>query len=252
MGSNYPGREEQNYQNNQNSNSKTYNREEIEFPSDADYRRTVPPYAEGMDVRERRVITHAKKSNTKTIILICVLVEILVVLATVTVFLLNKKQDNKDIVESAEVQSVETSKFKRFTTFNPGYNYSKLPGVANSVEASDKEFQEMRDFVVNYNSEWLGFVNYGDNSLFNHLRSGTKAYINATNFKRAGLTEEFVSFEVNDVRKTGNTYYVWTHEILNKYYSTGTKRVEYHWIYIVEEDSRGCYVERYEHDPYYK
>ena len=145
----------------------------------------------------------------------------------------------------------EPVSFDRTITYSAAYKYKDMSGIYNSVEASDSEAVELKYFIENYNRCWEEYVNFSNPEIYNYLRKGTVAYRYTSNFDKTGLSEEFELVDVEDVRKSGNTYYVWVHEKIRKIRPDDETVKTYHWVYKVGKDDGGRYVESYTADPYY-
>ncbi|MDO5478734.1 MAG: hypothetical protein Q4G23_06160 [Clostridia bacterium] len=160
--------------------------------------------------------------------------------------------NESDVTDSADTETAAPSEvFPRFVTYSPSYTYKSMPEIHYSTQADDDESFELKEFIELYNANWLNFVNYGDRSIYAYLRPNTQAYKYATNYGSKNITESFDLMKVDDVRKYGSNYYVWTHEIINEYSEGKTKSYEYHWVYKVGKDGSGIYVENYTKDPFY-
>ena len=127
-----------------------------------------------------------------------------------------------------------------------------MPEIHNSISATDQECFELEKIVYDYNQKWLNFVNNNDTSIYANLRYGTKAYEYAMKYSAKNVVESYQLLDVNDVRKYGNYYYVWTHEIITETTSYSSNNLEYYWVYKIGKDGSGYYVENYTADPYYK
>lgn len=155
-----------------------------------------------------------------------------------------------DVAEEESVSYEET--FYRYVTYSSAYTYKNMPEINYSYEASDEDCFELAAFIENYNDKWIEFVNDGNKSIYAYLRPNTQAYKYAVSYGKKDIVEYFEVMEVNDVRKYGDCYYVWTHEVINEYSSKADRRLEYHWVYKVGKDGSGFYVEDYTKDPHYK
>ena len=165
------------------------------------------------------------------------------------------RQESLADVEEEIVQYEEYTEpavvFDRTVTYSAAYKYKNMPGIYSSVEASDSEAVEMKSFITNYNRCWEEFVNFDNSEIYNYLRKGTVAYRYTNNFDKTGLNEKFDLIDVEDVRKSGDTYYVWVHEKIRKIRNYDETVKTYHWVYKVGKDDGGRYVELYTADPYY-
>ncbi len=138
----------------------------------------------------------------------------------------------------------------RIVTYNSGYTYKRMSDIHSSAFANDAEFITLKNVITDFNNNWINFVNSSDRTVFKYLRNGTKAYDYAIKYGSKGITESYQLMDVNDVRKSDTSYYVWTHEIINEY-GASEKRNEYHWVYQIKTDNGGYYVVDYTADPAY-
>lgn len=255
MGSNYPNQQEENY-NDKNIENVTFPTEDNFETFESDYDKKPLISREVLEVP----VYVKKKGNTAIIILLSVLLALLTVLLVVVIVLNNSGERNMSEKERAAVEETvddssdegkNTNSFPRYSTYNSGYSYTDMPNIYYSMEADDEECFKMEDFIKDFNSAWINYVNYGDTTVYTYLRAGTKPYQYAVNYGKKNLTEEYQTMQVNDVREYNGTYYVWTYEIINKYYDGKTEQAVYHWIYKIGKDGGGYYVELYKKDPYY-
>ncbi len=158
-----------------------------------------------------------------------------------------EQRNEKEHTEQAD----QEPEFPRYVTYSEAYYYKNMPNIHNSVSASNHDANEMYSFINEYNNCWRAYVNYSDPEIYKYLREGTLAYENTVNFNKEGLVEEFDLIDVEDVRRDGNTYYVWVHEKIRKITSHSETVKTYHWVYKVRKDGSGFYVELYTRDPYY-
>ena len=207
-----------------------------------------------------------KPSGKVVMVVICILVAVAIVLAGVLVFLSVYNSGGEDApIDTPKTEETdnkpddteipEEPEFPRKSSFDSGYVYLNMEEVRSSEEADDSEAFEMQDVVTNFNNSWVEYVNTGDTSVFSYLRANTQAYRYAVAYGAKDIHEEYILMEVNDVRKYGDSYYVWTHEIIEETStvdSTDVKRFEYHWVYKVSYSNGGYYIENYISDPAYK
>lgn len=259
MGNNYPNQQGQNYNNN--------NVENISFPTEYNYGRFEPGYTERPSILREKAempVYEKKKGNAAVIVLLSVLIALLTALLTallVVVLVVNNKEespaDEREKEIAAEERSAVTEEaedvasFEHYSTYNLVYTYTDMPDIYNSTESADEKCFEMSDFITDFNNAWIEYVNYGNTGVYSYLRAGTKPYQYAINYGEKNLTEEYQTMAVNDVREYNGSYYVWTYEVINKYYDGKTEQAVYHWIYKIAKDGGGYYVELYKKDPYY-
>lgn len=139
----------------------------------------------------------------------------------------------------------------RISSYNASYTYKRMGDIHSSVSASDNELAQMKNLITDYNNAWINYINNNDNTVFNYLRKDTEAYNNAVKYGQKNINESLELTDIQDVRKTNDNYYVWSHEIINEYGDTN-KRNEYHWVYQIKKDSEGFYVADYTSDPAYQ
>lgn len=251
MGSNYPNQKEE------NNNTE----ENISFPTEENYAVFEPEHCEkplvSRDVLERPSYAK-KKSNTAVIVLLSVLLFLLVVLLVAVIALSNAKKGGTDeqgfaiTEEQSGAKDESANPFPRYSTYNSSYSYTSMPDIYYTSESDDEKCFEMAEFIKDFNNAWINYINYGNTSVYTYLREGTKPYQYAVSYGQKNLTEEYQTMTVHDVREYNGTYYVWTYEVINKYYDGKTEQAVYHWIYKIGKDGDGYYVELYKKDPYYK
>ena len=207
-----------------------------------------------------------KSSKTSVMVVICIVLALAIVIAGVLLFMSVYNSGGEDAPQGVAETEAVTNKpdeqnentqpeFPRNSTYSSGYTYNNMQEIHSSKEAEDKEAFEMQDVVTSFNNSWVEYVNSGDTSVFSYLRADTQAYKYAVAYGAKDIHEEYILMEVNDVRKYGDSYYVWTHEIIEEAStvdSTDVKRFEYHWVYKVSYSDGGYYIENYISDPAYK
>lgn len=152
--------------------------------------------------------------------------------------------------EKIKAEKEAANALKRNVTYNSNYTYKRMSDIYSSVSASDDEMKTVTNIINRFYVLWVNYVNTGDSEIFDLIKEGTGAYNNAITYRQKNLTESTEKIEVNDVRKTGNNYFVWTHEIIHEYTDVDTRR-EYHWVYRVTEENGKYYVIDYTVDPAY-
>lgn len=226
------------------------------------YSEDTPIYREPVEriVAERHP---GKKDKTVTVLIVVLTLLVAVLAGIVAWILLNDNNDKKSgqqtspetevVSDSGTTVEPEEKPFERISTYYPYYTYKDMNEIHNSTEASDEESYELEAVLEDYNDKWIDYVNYDDNDIFMYLREGTRAYNYAVNFGERDISESLIYMQVNDVRKTGNIYFVWSHEKIQTYSTIeGEKIKEYHWVYKIRKESGNFYVEDYTADPYYK
>ncbi len=99
--------------------------------------------------------------------------------------------------------------------------------------------------LVSFNSKWIDYVNKGDKSVFSMVQDNSRADRNLTGFDKEDIVEEFLLFEVGDIRKGSSGYYVWAHEKIKVISTEKTEIKEYYWIYKLVEGNGSFYVADY-------
>ncbi|MBR3934269.1 MAG: hypothetical protein IKJ68_10245 [Clostridia bacterium] len=208
---------------------------------------------------------HQKRNSSNLIIIITVCICMITLLSAFAAIFMIKAKNSTDsqpetyvkkyeinTVSSGEENDTEpTREFNRIKTYSPNYVYKSMPDIYSTIAATDAECFEMENYITHYNKLWLNLVNYKDDSILSYVRYGTPPYNDVISYKSKNISEKFEIFDVNDVRKHGDTYYIWVHEKIIEYYPNETKTKEYHWIYKVSKDNNGYYVENYSRDPHY-
>ena len=90
--------------------------------------------------------------------------------------------------------------------------------------------------LISFNSSWIDYINNGTTKVFTMLEKNSTAYKNISGFDNDGVTEEFLLFEIGDIRKGSGGFYVWTHEKIKVMKDGETEVKEYYWIYKLVED----------------
>ena len=208
-------------------------------------------------------------SKKVLMVIICIVVALAIVFAGALAFLSVYNSGGEDapqketVTEDVKPKSQKEEKeqipaqpdFPRKSTYNSGYTYNNMEEIHSSKETDDAKAFEVKDVVTNFNNSWVEYVNSGDSSVFSYLRADTQAYKYAVAYGAKDIHEEYILMEVNDVREVGDSYYVWTHEIIEETStanSSESERFEYHWVYKVSYSDGGYYIENYISDPAYK
>jgi len=99
--------------------------------------------------------------------------------------------------------------------------------------------------LISFNSSWIDYINDGTTKVFTMLEKNSTAYKNISGFDNDGVTEEFLLFEIGDIRKGSEGFYVWTHEKIKVMKDGETEVKEYYWIYKLVEDGHNFDVSNY-------
>ena len=207
-----------------------------------------------------------KGSNTKIfIILSCIMAFVIVVLIGVCGYIMWSDSDEESTerastsdtdITSAEEETAqeECAPFPRLSTYDSSYTYKRMTDIHNSYQSDDATTYKLEKAVADFNDAWIEYVNHGDDDVFDYLKSGTQAHTYAVSYGKMDIKEEYVLMDVNDVRQYGDTYFVWTHEIIKRTSTTDTTKnenKEYFWVYRISHSGGGYYIEDYISDPAY-
>lgn len=99
--------------------------------------------------------------------------------------------------------------------------------------------------LVQFNSKWIDYVNNDDQAVISLVQKGSKAYKNVTNFSKKNKLQEFLLFEIGEIRKGEDGYYVWTHEKIKEVQNGESKIKEYSWIYHLVEGEYDFFIASY-------
>lgn len=99
--------------------------------------------------------------------------------------------------------------------------------------------------LVRFNSKWIDYVNNNDKTVISLVEKDSRAYKNIITFNRGDTQEEFLLFEIGEIRKGKNGYYVWTHEKIKVVKDGESKIREYDWIYKLVEGEYDFFISNY-------
>lgn len=135
--------------------------------------------------------------------------------------------------------------------YDSSRTYKRMGSIHNTVATDTNMWYKLRDFIETFDSSCESYMNYGDSTIFNYLRSGTTGYEQQTQYKakHPNLTQYYTDIQVLDTRVGGGYYYVWVQETLSVTENGSTKTENSNWVYKIGEDSRGFFVNDYTKDP---
>lgn len=118
------------------------------------------------------------------------------------------------------VDSVNTNIDSVASNLNLGYNSEikcDAPGLAKSVLVEDgAEKALICKTLVAYNSSWIDYVQGKDTKCLDYLKADGPAYRGAVSYDKIGrVQEDFKLLEVGEMRKNGDTYYVFSREAIS-------------------------------------
>ncbi len=99
--------------------------------------------------------------------------------------------------------------------------------------------------LVQFNSKWIDYVNNDDQAVISLVKRDSKAFRNVTNFSKQNKLQEFLLFEIGEIRKGEEGYYVWTHEKIKEVQDGQSRIKEYSWIYHLEEGEYDFFISNY-------
>ncbi len=148
-----------------------------------------------------------------------------------------------------EVRNNENLKFDK----NQDYIESD---INTSIPISDEVWKEIEGktyhyqtaiikSLVQFNSKWVDYVNNNDRTVISLMEQDSKAYKNVVNFNKEGIYEEFLLFEIGEIRKGEKGYYVWTHEQIKVVEDGRSEIKEYDWIYKLVEGEYDFFISNY-------
>ncbi len=132
----------------------------------------------------------------------------------------------------------------------------KNADIKNSTHISDEIWKEIEGkpypyqtaiikSLVQFNSKWIDYVNNNDKTVLSLVEKDSRAYKNVVNFDREGTLEEFLLFEIGEIRKGDEGYYVWTHEKIKVVEQGNSEIREYYWIYKLVEGEYDFFISDY-------
>lgn len=118
------------------------------------------------------------------------------------------------------VDSVNTNIDSVASNLNLGYNSEikcDAPGLAKSILVEDgAEKALICKTLVAYNSSWIDYVQGKDTKCLDYLKADGPAYRGAVSYDKIGrVQEDFKLLEVGEMRKNGDTYYVFSREAIS-------------------------------------
>lgn len=144
---------------------------------------------------------------------------------------------------------------------NPSLKYDsnadyKIADIKNSVPLDEKLYKEIGSQKIYYdaaiikalaqfNSKWIDYVNHNDQAVISLVQKDSKAYKNVVNFSKKNKLQEFLLFEIGEIRKGEDGYYVWTHEKIKEVQNGESKIKEYNWIYHLVEGEYDFFIANY-------
>lgn len=139
--------------------------------------------------------------------------------------------------------------------YNPSTQY-KIQDIKQSVPLDENGYKEIEGqkiyyeeaiirALVQFNSKWIDYVNNNDQAVISLTKKESKAYKNVVNFSRDNKLQEFLLFEIGEIRKGEEGYYVWTHEKIKEIQNGESKIKEYNWIYMLEEGDYDFFISNY-------
>lgn len=95
--------------------------------------------------------------------------------------------------------------------------------------------EEVLKTLIAYNSGWIDYVNNSSNTIFKVLKNGSDAWNNTKAFNASGITKEFVSLSIGEIRAgEQGEYFVWAKEVIKTTKDSKTTTDEYNWVYHME------------------
>ncbi len=133
---------------------------------------------------------------------------------------------------------------------NGTYKYSELKDSKQVTDGDGYKFEG--DFYSNkfgaietvlaFNKLWIEYVNQGNTNLFSRVKKDSEAYEDIMKFNKNGLTENFKTVEIGEVRNYNDFYYVWTHEVIEELRNGEITLREYNWIYKLKKEEMDFYI----------
>ncbi len=89
--------------------------------------------------------------------------------------------------------------------------------------------------IMDFDSEWIDYVNGGSNGVIDLTKEGSRARRNVETFSKVGKVEQsFLLLEIGEIRKGENGFYVWTYEEIKEVQGSRATTKKYNWIYQLE------------------
>ena len=135
--------------------------------------------------------------------------------------------------------------------YNASYTYKRMSEIHSSYLASDEEFYELRETILDFNYKCTDYINNGNMSVFMYLRPDTTAYNQQTKYKKdhPTLREVLHNVDVINARYDGRWYYLWVAENKTVTENGTSKTKTDHWVYKLERTNTGFVILDYTYDP---
>lgn len=146
--------------------------------------------------------------------------------------------DSEDPTDAEETNTdEETANNPSDDAEEPGDNTAEPEEPTDDPVDTVNEEVAVKNTITAFNDAWIRYVNENDQSFFNYVTTNGVAYQNAKNFKRTGLTEEFLQMDVNQVIVNGNTATAKVYEEIKKTKDGDVTIAKYNWLYdLVKRD----------------
>ena len=133
---------------------------------------------------------------------------------------------NKNIQEVTENTSLSCAEGVKYT----------IDGLEKMEVVTDPELiGELYSTLIAYNSAWVDYVSGDSDKCLEYLKEGSAAYNSAVNYEGRGqVTETFDGLQLGEVRKNGDTYYLFSKEAIRIKNGSGENKMTYYWIYKLE------------------
>lgn len=110
--------------------------------------------------------------------------------------------------------------------------------TSTPVETTDEK-AVVKSTLESFNAAWIKYVNNGDQTFFDYVLKGGQAYNNAKGFDSTGLTEKFLTMDVNQVTVNGKVATAKVFEEIEKTKDGQVTVVKYNWLYeLVKVDGK--------------
>ncbi len=89
--------------------------------------------------------------------------------------------------------------------------------------------------LIQFDSQWVDYVNGGSKLVIELTKEGSKARKNAETFSKVGKVKQtFDRLEIGEIRKGQEAFYVWTYEEIKEVQGNKTTIKKYNWVYRLE------------------
>lgn len=89
--------------------------------------------------------------------------------------------------------------------------------------------------IIAFDSQWIDYVNEGNQSALELLKKDSEAYRKAISFSKVGKVKEtFKLLEIGEIRQGADGFYLWAHEEIQITEKGKTTNQKYNWIYCLE------------------